>query len=83
MARLAACATKAGARLSSGADAVEVQRQPASSVAKTLNGAKPDNLSTSPHPTLFRLVITLQTAKVLRPTIPPSLLQQADQVIDQ
>jgi len=72
---------EAGALMSYGADIADTLRSAAAMVDKLLKGVKPSEIPFE-QPTKFDLVINLKTAKILGLTIPPSLLQRADQVIE-
>ena len=72
---------EAGGLLTYGPSLRESFRRCGVLAGKVLSGVKPADLPIE-RPEKFELVINLKTAKALGLTIPPSLLQRADQVIE-
>jgi putative ABC transport system substrate-binding protein len=64
-----------------GANLLDLERRAATYVHKILHGAKPADLPVE-RPTKFELVINLRSAKAIGLTMPSSLLQRADRIID-
>ncbi|HKQ25624.1 MAG TPA: ABC transporter substrate-binding protein [Burkholderiales bacterium] len=69
-----------GGLIAYGVEIVEITRRTVQYIDKILKGANPATLPVE-RPTKFELVINLKTAKTLGLTIPPSLVQQADHII--
>jgi ABC-type uncharacterized transport system substrate-binding protein len=73
---------EAGGLMDYGPNPLDLKRRAATFVDKLLKGAKPGDLPVE-QPTSFHLVVNLRAAKAIGLTIPPSVLQRADQILEQ
>jgi len=70
-----------GGLMAYGPDLIDLYRQGGAMVGKILKGARPQNLAVE-RPNRLLLVVNTKTAKALNLTMPPSILNRADRVID-
>jgi putative ABC transport system substrate-binding protein len=67
--------------MSYGSNFADQIRSTAAYVDKILKGAKPEDLPIE-QPAKFEMVVNLRTAKSLGITMPPSVLQRADELLE-
>ncbi len=73
--------SRAGGLMSYWFDSVELHAEAASYIDRILKGASPADLPVQ-YPTKYSLIINLKTAKALGLTVPPNVLELADEVIE-
>jgi putative ABC transport system substrate-binding protein len=73
--------TDAGGLMAYDPNVPNLQRRAAAAIDRILKGAKPADLPVE-QPTEFAFVINLKTAKALGLTIPQSILQRADRLVE-